>query len=192
MAVALTPEKAAEVIIEERAPAYRQRRAPCLVVLNPDYSIVSAEPQLDTVLSEAGFSDRPPDRLPAEIERAAKELNAGHEFEGRGDGAALLPQLLVRSSILTGPSGPCVAVTLERLRSRDPLNGAAARFGLSPRELEVLKLVMSGFARKEIAERLFIAESTVGEYFKHLYAKIGVRNRSALFASVFQWPERVS
>ncbi len=76
---------------------------------------------------------------------------------------------------------------LEKLGTREPLNGAAERFGLSPRELQVLTLIMNGLAKREIAARLIIAESTVGEYFKHLYAKIGVRHRSALFARVFEW-----
>lgn len=167
------------------------RIAPCFVLLDSNYQIVAAEARLDALLREAGLFEWPPCRLPAVIERVVGELLAAAVDDGEAFAEAAVPEqrLLVRSGVLVGPSGNYVAVTLERLRARDPLYGAAERFSLSPRELQVLALVMNGLAKREIAARLFIAESTVGEYFKHLYAKVGVRHRSALFARIFDWPQ---
>jgi DNA-binding CsgD family transcriptional regulator len=55
--------------------------------------------------------------------------------------------------------------------------------GLTPREVEVLKLVAWGLSNKEIAARLVIAPKTVGNHIEHIYAKIGCSNRAA--ASLF-------
>lgn len=167
------------------------RIAPCFVLLDSNYQIVGAEARLDALLNEAGFFEWSPCGLPAAIERVVRALIGAAADGGEAFAEAAVPgqRLLVRSGILVGPSGNYVAVTLERLRARDPLNGAAERFSSTPRELQVLALIMDGLAKREIAARLFIAESTVGEYFKHLYAKVGVQHRSALFARIFDWPQ---
>jgi len=48
---------------------------------------------------------------------------------------------------------------------------------LTPREREVLKLVADGLSNKEVAGRLFISEVTVKVHLRHIYEKLGVRNR---------------
>jgi HD-GYP domain-containing protein (c-di-GMP phosphodiesterase class II) len=57
--------------------------------------------------------------------------------------------------------------------------------GLTPRELEILRLLARGLLNKEIARRLGIAPKTVGNHVEHIYAKIGVSTRAAaaLFAT---------
>jgi len=56
--------------------------------------------------------------------------------------------------------------------------------GLSEREVEVLRLVACGLTNREMAQRLSIAEKTVGHHIQHIYNKIGVSTRAAatLFA----------
>ena len=55
--------------------------------------------------------------------------------------------------------------------------------GLTPREIDVLRLVALGLPTKQIAERLVIAPKTAGNHIEHIYTKIGVSNRAAgLFA----------
>ena len=60
---------------------------------------------------------------------------------------------------------------------------ADARHGLveelSARELEVLKLVVSGRSNGQIGEQLQIAESTVKWHAKNIFGKLGVKNRTA-------------
>jgi DNA-binding CsgD family transcriptional regulator len=46
-----------------------------------------------------------------------------------------------------------------------------ARFDVSPRELEVLKLVLQGLSNRQIARRLFIAVSTVKKHLHSIYKK---------------------
>jgi DNA-binding CsgD family transcriptional regulator len=55
----------------------------------------------------------------------------------------------------------------------------AARFGLSPRELEVLGLVADGLTNHEIAARLYISERTVNRHVTTVFTKLGVNNRVA-------------
>lgn len=56
--------------------------------------------------------------------------------------------------------------------------------GMTSREIEVLKLMSSGLANKQIAYRLHISEKTVRNHISHIYEKIGVvdRAQAALYA----------
>lgn len=51
---------------------------------------------------------------------------------------------------------------------------------LSPREIEVLKLVVAGFINKEIAEQLNISFHTVLSHRKNISAKLGIKSVSGL------------
>ena len=56
---------------------------------------------------------------------------------------------------------------------------AAGPAGLSPRELEVLRLLARGLADKEIAQRLSLSTRTVHHHVQHVYEKTGVCSRAA-------------
>ncbi|WP_433524722.1 LuxR C-terminal-related transcriptional regulator [Nocardia pseudovaccinii] len=53
---------------------------------------------------------------------------------------------------------------------------------LSPREIEVLRLVADGSSNREIAKELFLSETTVKSHLVHIYAKLGVRSRTSAVA----------
>lgn len=57
---------------------------------------------------------------------------------------------------------------------------AARRFGLSPRETEVLAIWATGRSAAYVEKALFIAQSTVKTHLNHIYAKTGTANRSEL------------
>ncbi len=48
---------------------------------------------------------------------------------------------------------------------------------LSPREIEILRIVAQGASNKEIAEHLFISEGTVKNHLSSILSKLGVRDR---------------
>jgi DNA-binding CsgD family transcriptional regulator len=71
---------------------------------------------------------------------------------------------------VTGDGHEAVAVAAQPV-------AAALPGGLSPREVEVLRLVAAGRSNGEIAERLFITRKTAGVHVTHILDKLGVSNR---------------
>ena len=51
---------------------------------------------------------------------------------------------------------------------------------LSPRELEVVKLIGEGFTSEEISEQLYISKKTVDRHRANVLEKLGMRNRVEL------------
>ncbi|HET7767773.1 MAG TPA: helix-turn-helix transcriptional regulator [Chloroflexota bacterium] len=49
---------------------------------------------------------------------------------------------------------------------------------LTPREREILALLVDGLPNAAIAARLFITENTLEHHLTHLYAKLGVASRA--------------
>jgi len=56
---------------------------------------------------------------------------------------------------------------------------APAGEALTPREREVLQLVVEGYANKQLARRLGIAEKTVKTHVSSILQKLGVPDRTA-------------
>ncbi len=50
-------------------------------------------------------------------------------------------------------------------------------YGLSPREMEVLKYIAQGMKNQEIADKMFVSLSTVKTHTKNIFEKLDVRNR---------------
>ncbi|WIM70884.1 response regulator [Corynebacterium suedekumii] len=57
------------------------------------------------------------------------------------------------------------------------------RTSLTPRELEVLKLVAAGSSNREIGHSLMLSEATVKSHLVHIYDKLGVRSRTSAVAA---------
>jgi two-component system, NarL family, nitrate/nitrite response regulator NarL len=80
-----------------------------------------------------------------------------------------------------------VSDLIKALRSVSvPPGGAAPAkgFGLTPRELEIVPLVVAGYSNPDIAQRCSISEQTVKHHMSNIFDKLGVSNRLelALFA----------
>jgi DNA-binding NarL/FixJ family response regulator len=58
-------------------------------------------------------------------------------------------------------------------------------FGLTRRELEIVRAIVSGYTNKQIAQQSSISESTVKRHVTHIFDKLGASNRVevALFAA---------
>jgi len=58
------------------------------------------------------------------------------------------------------------------------------RYGLTPRELEIISAVVAGYANKEVAEHFKISEDTVKHHMSNIFDKVGVSTglELALFA----------
>ena len=60
---------------------------------------------------------------------------------------------------------------------------------LSHRENQVLALVRDGLTNAEIAERLYLAESTIKSHLSSIFTKFGVRSRKEVAAAVMAAPD---
>lgn len=75
---------------------------------------------------------------------------------------------------------------LDRIVTRRALDLGLARmrFQLSPRELEIVKLLLHGLTNKQIGGRLKIAESTVKDYLRKVMTKVGSNTRSGVVSRI--------
>lgn len=87
------------------------------------------------------------------------------------DGAALVHAGVVADLLAT-----------ERETISSPAGSQSLHEALTPRQLEVLKLIAAGFSNQEIAETLVVAVSTVKRHINHIYAKLGVDSRTRAIA----------
>ena len=84
--------------------------------------------------------------------------------------------------------GELVARVRRLARSQRGANGtpAAVLNNLTPRELEVLKLLAEGKRPSEIALELVVSSKTVSNHMQRLFAKLGVHSQSQAVALAFQ------
>jgi len=61
------------------------------------------------------------------------------------------------------------------------LSRAAASYGLTKRETEIVYMVCAGKASEEICEKLYITAATLSKHLSNIYGKTKVRNRTQLF-----------
>jgi DNA-binding NarL/FixJ family response regulator len=102
-------------------------------------------------------------RVLGDEDSAALELEAARAtFEGLGAATDLARV----ESLLSG-------------RSRD-------RYGLTPRELEVLCLVAAGWTNRQIADQLVLSARTVDRHVSNMFAKLGVSSRAAATAFAYE------
>ena len=160
----------------------RRRRARVLV-LDAGLNIAGADTQALGMLDDLGA--RCAGRLQPALEQPIRQWRSagapGGEFA-----TAHITGIALRVIALDGPT-PWTVVMLERVCTRETLETAKGRYGLSPRECDVLRLVLEGDSASEIGVRLQIAEYTVGDYLKRIFAKTHVRNRSEMIAKVLGW-----
>ncbi len=57
---------------------------------------------------------------------------------------------------------------------------------LTPREIEIARLVKSGLTNKEISNRLFISKNTVKKHLQNIYNKCDVSNKVSLVSKLHQ------
>ena len=95
-----------------------------------------------------------------EIERAVRALAAGHTHLDPA-----VQQRLV-SAVVDGPISPAA-----RAETMNPDE-------LTPREVEVLKLIASGMSNGEIADALVLSAATVKTHVNRIFYKTGARDRA--------------
>jgi DNA-binding NarL/FixJ family response regulator len=141
------------------------------------------------LLDGSGYhrNSRGPDLSPtARILAAAEEFQTAREARPHrpalSDAAAAAK---VRGAVKDGRLCPeAVEAVLTSAGQRAHRAAPRAVAGLTPREIEVLRLIAAGDTAKEAARKLEIAPKTADNHIQNLYSKIGVTTRAgaALFA----------
>ena len=75
---------------------------------------------------------------------------------------------------------------LERVDGSARRERQARTHGLTPRELEVLRLVATGKSNKEICGVLFLSEKTIERHVSNIFSKLGVASRAAATAYAYE------
>ena len=109
----------------------------------------------------------------------------------------LIPRLRVRArsgrwlalyGSLTEPSEGRPSETVVVVEPAKPEEVAwlnVSAYSLSPREEEVVRLVVRGYSTKQISKALFISENTVQRHLSNIFEKVGVRSRRDLLKHLF-------
>lgn len=77
-------------------------------------------------------------------------------------------------SVVAGEAYICREVETQLNKGLDEV------FWLTPREKELLGLIVQGYTNAEIAERIFLSPETIKSYRKNLVLKLGARNTASL------------
>lgn len=100
---------------------------------------------------------------------------------------AVLPPKTFESAYAAGQALPLATIMAMSVADTEPSTpdpGIAA--GLTPREIDVLRLLTEGQTDREIAAALFLSPRTVGWHVTHVLAKLGVQSRSAAVAAAIR------
>jgi DNA-binding NarL/FixJ family response regulator len=116
---------------------------------------------------------------PYEAARARVLVGLAYAALGDDDGAAL--ELEAARSVFDE-----LGARPDLARVDSLLGASGDAHGLSPRELEVLRLVASGETNKAIAAALVLSERTVDRHVSNVYAKLGVSSRAAATAFAYE------
>lgn len=125
-----------------------------------------------------GLPVDPACRAAQERDVAAARAALGEEAfaAGRASGAALPLAAAVSEATAVAAFAPSPL-------PESPSPSQGERHGLTPREIDVLRLLAEGLSDREIAASLSISERTAGNHVQHIMHKINVDSRTA--AAVF-------
>jgi DNA-binding CsgD family transcriptional regulator len=76
-------------------------------------------------------------------------------------------------------------IIIEPTKPEELLPFSMTAYGLSPREEELVKLVVRGLSTTRISQTLFISEHTVQNHLRSVFEKVGVRSRGELVKRLF-------
>jgi ATP/maltotriose-dependent transcriptional regulator MalT len=137
-----------------------------------------ARRELDTALSLA-------DACAAIYERALTLLERADVEHRAGEPTAPIMALDAARPIFSRLGARPALTRAETLATRhvdQPGAKMATEFDLTPREIDVLRLIANGTQNRAIADSLFLSVRTVERHITNLYAKLGVSSRSEAIA----------
>jgi DNA-binding NarL/FixJ family response regulator len=120
-------------------------------------------------------------RLPHEAALARVVNGLAARAAGDADGGRLELEAAHRALVDLGAT-----FDAERVATLLHTTGADRPCGLTPREVEVLRLVAAGKTNREIAREMYLSEHTVSRHLQNMFAKLDVSSRAAATAFAYQ------
>jgi len=159
---------------------------PGVAVIGPDGAAEAISPQATAWFSDLHISGGlpPADPLPHTVLAAAAAARAAG-----GAHAGQLARIRTKSGrwlslAACSLGGSRVAVVLQPATPDQLLPAIAAWHDLTPRQLDVLRLLLHGHPVKQIARRLGLSPHTIEDYLKALYRKTGTNSHQELIATL--------
>jgi len=172
-------------------PPPSQVTGPAVVIVGSDNQIVQmslgAEERLADLISGEASGDP--------LAPVAALIGAARRY-GRGE-TQIPPRCRLRAASgmwLVLHAGPLsstgdregeVVITIEEARPPEIVALVVAAFGLTPRERDVVQLVLQGVDTKEIAASLHLSTYTVQDHLKSVFDKADVRSRRELISRIY-------
>jgi DNA-binding CsgD family transcriptional regulator len=165
-------------------------RAPGLVVLQDDGSVDSVSDQALEWLSELGHEVEEFPPVIYEVARRARLLADTDDTGPPARARLRLPSqqwLVVHGARLRSPSQghASTAVILEPASHTDMAPLILQACELTPRERQIVEMLLRGVPVPEMATTLWISPYTVRDHIKAIYGKLGVRSRPEMTAKLF-------
>jgi ATP/maltotriose-dependent transcriptional regulator MalT len=120
------------------------------------------------------------------IAEARTRLDAERWSTAWAAGRAMRMEQVVAQALSTDLADTEPEMPVLRAGNIEGILVAATGEMLTPREVDVLKLIVQGLRNREIAERLVISEKTVQNHISNIFAKLGVADRSQAIVRALQ------
>jgi DNA-binding CsgD family transcriptional regulator len=175
----------------ERAYAHAERALVHASEPRQPLALLAAYRLLGELDADAGRSDHAARHLDAAL-RLAEACQAPYEraltlialanLRAATGAAEDARALLDEAQAICAPLGARPALArIAAIQSRLAATPAAPAYpaGLSPREVEVLRLVAQGWTDRQVADHLFLSPRTINQHLRSIYNKLGVSTRAA-------------
>jgi len=164
------------------------RSGPVVLVLSSQLEVRAQTPETDAYLRTLLPPDADQRPVPAGAYNVGAQLlalEAGIDTQPAMARVRLVGGvwLTFRASRVESPAPDAerdIAVTIEPTTPAERRVIYARCHALSPREAELLELLVEGADTKAIAEALFVSQHTVQDHLKSIFAKTGTHNRRTL------------
>ena len=163
---------------------------PGLVVLRGDDSVESATPAAMRWLREIVDSTAESAAMPLTVMSVAHDARRAAMGQSEDVATVRLPRrtggwVRVDASLMDNQPSGRVAVIVSSGHQPEIASQIVELYGLSAREREVTQLVLHGRSTQEMAASLNVTSYTVQDHLKSIFAKVGVRSRRELVATLF-------
>jgi DNA-binding CsgD family transcriptional regulator len=173
-----------------RAPrGAAEPRPPGTLILDSMLRPTSWTPPFREWLAELPVSGPAPDALPPAVpEIGARVLAPPETRSALADRVRIRTPggrwLVIEGAALEGSAPRQVAITVRAASTDEVFDILCRAHDLSPRERQLVTLMLGGLATDQLARALYISPYTVKDHLKAIFVKTGVRSRRELISHV--------